>query len=306
MNILSNLAASLLDQDVVSHSPDLGILRIQGSDAKKLLQGQTSCDMTKLSADHALYGAICSIKGRIISNFYAVQVEEDILLIMNEALLETTLNQLKKYAVFFKAELNLASDDYTVQTEFSAATSTEVPDALIEQLPTETEQGSIQLTISEFPSKASIRLLPNSQAQSETAKAPAQAELLSLLTARPLINAEHSEEVLPQWLNMQRTGGISFTKGCYTGQEIVARMQYRGKSKKQLALFSWEGNSEVAPTLLDSDGKNIGSLFKKACFNGLNIAQIIINIEPTDVDHFFLGDQAVTLLPLPYQLDTLK
>ena len=306
MNILSNLVTSLMDQDLVSYRPAFGVLRIQGSDAKKLLQGQASCDMTKLSAENGLYGAICSVKGRIVSNFYALQEEQDILLIMSESLLETTLAQLKKYAVFFKAELSIASDEYTIQTEFTAASELTAPDTLTEQLPTTAGQESILLTISEFPTKTSIRLLRNSQLKEENASYSPQAKLLSLLTARPLIHAEHSEEVLPQWLNMQRTGGISFTKGCYTGQEIVARMQYRGKSKKQLALFSWEGNSDVGHTLLDSEGKNIGSVFQAACFNGLNIAQIIINVEPMDVEHFFIGDQTISLLPLPYHLESVQ
>ncbi|MEL0638168.1 hypothetical protein V6259_15560 [Marinomonas sp. TI.3.20] len=310
MNTFSHLVASLLGQGVSAQNTQLGILRINGSDASKLLQGQASCDMTKLSESTGLYGAICSVKGRIISNFFVIQEQEDTLLIMNKPLVEIALNHLKKYAVFFQVNLSDASEEYAIESHFSTSTSSAIPDALPEQLPVEIGNESITLAISDSPTRATLCLQRKHDAVveqvNEKMPAPSQTELLSLLTARPLIDVEQSEKVLPQWLNMQRTGGISFTKGCYTGQEIVARMQYRGKSKKQLALFSWEGDHDVSPTLLDSEGKSIGSVFKSARFNNLNIAQIILNIEPTDVDNFFLGEQAITLQPLPYRLENTK
>jgi len=306
MNTLSHLVTSLLDQDVTAPSTQLGVLRINGSDAGKFLQGQVSCDMAKLSEDKSLYGAICSVKGRIISNFFVIKEQEDILLVMSAPLVETALNHLKKYAVFFKVTLSVATDEFAIQASFTESDNPQTPDALDEWLPTTISDDAITLTISESPTRASLCLQRNANALADNAPASPQAELLSLLTARPLIGAEHSEEVLPQWLNMQRTGGISFTKGCYTGQEIVARMQYRGKSKKQLALFTWEGDTDVSSTLLDSEGKSIGSVFKAARYHDLNVAQIILNIEPTEVNDFFLGEQAVTLIPLPYRLENTK
>ncbi|MGO3346528.1 MAG: CAF17-like 4Fe-4S cluster assembly/insertion protein YgfZ [Marinomonas sp.] len=306
MNALSNLAASLIHNEISRSQTQLGALRIKGDDARKFLQGQVSCDMTKLSTESSLYGAICSIKGRIITNFFAVQEDDGLLLIMSKDLVDTSLNHLKKYAVFFKVELVNASDDYCIQSEFNDTLASDTPDALPELLPTTFTDNQTIFTISEFPVLATIVLQPIENSAALTTKNPEQNNVLSLLTARPLITEQHSEEILPQWLNMQRTGGISFTKGCYTGQEIVARMQYRGKSKKQLALFSWEGTKEVSTSLLDKEGKNIGNVLQQAHCNALNIAQVMINVDPNDVDAFFLGDQEITLLPLPYLLESAK
>jgi len=81
---------------------NIGVLRVTGLDSRKFLQGQITCDINKLSHDHGLYGAICSIKGRIISSFYLVQENDDILMLMSKDLIEKTLLHLKKYAVFFQ------------------------------------------------------------------------------------------------------------------------------------------------------------------------------------------------------------
>ena len=124
---------------------------------------------------------------------------------------------------------------------------------------------------------------------------------LSLLAARPLIQLEQSENLLPQWINMQTTGGVSFTKGCYTGQEIVARMQYRGKSKKQLALATWQGDMDTQQALLDSEGKNLGQVLSVEQIGDDHIAQIILNQDITECSELFLDGAKIHLIELPYQ-----
>ena len=129
---------------------------------------------------------------------------------------------------------------------------------------------------------------------------------LAILNARPLINLEQSETILPQWLNMQSTAGISFTKGCYTGQEIVARMQYKGKSKKQLALVTWQGHIDTTKDIVDEQGKSVGQVFSSTQIKDTYYAQIILNVEPNEVEQLLLDNKEIILLPLPYALDSKK
>lgn len=296
--------STLQNKNVVMKQLDIGVLRVSGLDAKKFLQGQTTCDINKLSQDSGLYGAICNIKGRIISSFYIVQNNDDVLMVMARDLVEKTLLHLKKYAVFFKTELVDEQDNFTVYTKLAAKNIESDSNVSSNIFVTTQDNETITLTVSNEPLKVQLLIAPSNQTAIEEENPELAA--LAVLAARPLINLEQSETILPQWLNMQSTGGISFTKGCYTGQEIVARMQYKGKSKKQLTLATWQGNLDVTKNIVDEQGKNIGQIFAATHFQETNYAQIILNIDPSDAEQLLLDNKAITLLPLPYSLDSKK
>lgn len=296
--------STLQNKDVVMKQLDIGVLRVSGLDSKKLLQGQTTCDMNKLSQDNGLYGAICSIKGRIISSFYIVQNNDDVLMVMAKDLVEKTLLHLKKYAVFFKTVLVDEQDNFVIYTKLAAKNIEANSNAASNIFATTQDRETITLTVSNEPLEVQWLITPAHQTAIEEKNQELAA--LAVLAARPLINLEQSETILPQWLNMQSTGGISFTKGCYTGQEIVARMQYKGKSKKQLALVTWEGNLDTTKDIVDGPGKSIGQIFAATHFQETNYAQVILNIDPSDAEKLLLDNQEITLLPLPYSLDSKK
>jgi len=294
----------LQNKDVVVRQQNIGVLRISGLDARKFLQGQITCDINKLSAEHGLYGAICSIKGRIISSFYLIQSDDDVLMLMNKDLVEKTLLHLKKYAVFFKTELIDNKDMFAIHSKLSSTCDDMATQTLSECFVTTRDSETITLTLCHKP--LTIQWFITKADNDVLEEKNEELAALTLLSARPLITLEQSESILPQWLNMQSIGGISFTKGCYTGQEIVARMQYRGKSKKQLILVTWQGHRDTTLDITDEQGKNIGQVFAVANIEDVHFAQIILNIEPNEVDKILLGNQEVTLLPLPYSLDIKK
>jgi folate-binding protein YgfZ len=294
----------LQNKDIIAKQQNIGVLRVTGLDSRKFLQGQITCDINKLSHDHGLYGAICSIKGRIISSFYLVQENDDILMLMSKDLIEKTLLHLRKYAVFFKTELVDNQDTFVIHTRITSQRLEAVSKTLPEHFITTHNNETITLTLCQDPIE--IQWLITNQGNTTVEAKNEGLAALTILAARPLITLEQSETILPQWLNMQSTGGISFTKGCYTGQEIVARMQYRGKSKKQLILVTWQGHSDTTLDITDGQGKTIGQVFAVANIEETYFAQIILNIEPNEMDKILLGNQEVNLLPLPYPLDIKK
>ena len=291
--------SKLQNNDVVKRQQDIGVLRVSGPDAKKLLQGQTTCDINKLSQETGLYGAICSIKGRIISSFYIVQNNDDVLMLMAKDLVEKTLLHLKKYAVFFKTELVDEQDNFAVYAQLAVSQS-----GASDLFTTSQNNDIISLTVSQEPLDIQWLICPANNNEIEEQNPELAA--LAILAARPLINLEQSETILPQWLNMQSTGGISFTKGCYTGQEIVARMQYKGKSKKQLALVTWQGHLDTTQVILDGQGKSVGQIFSSAHIQDHHYAQIILNIDPSEAEQLLMDGSELTLLPLPYSLEAKK
>ena len=304
MTSLFDTTTALLQNKEAITKQDIGVLRISGVDAKKFLQGQITCDINKLTMDTGLYGAICSIKGRIITSFYLVQKDDDVLMLMTKELVETTRLHLTKYAVFFKAKLINENDAFSVYEKVSASHQTTLPERLAETLPTNHIDGQISIVLSEYPAKIEWLITDSNTAPIQEDNTELSA--LNILAARPLISLEQSETTLPQWLNMQITGGISFTKGCYTGQEIVARMQYKGKSKKQLALFEWQGELDTSKDIVDEQGKALGQIFHSISLSETHFAQAIINVDPTEVSAWFLDNTQITMLPLPYTLEQDK
>lgn len=300
----NTITSSLQGKSATAKLQEIGVLRVTGVDAKKLLQGQITCDINKLSLNDGLYGAICSIKGRIITSFYIVQKDNDILMLMSKDLVESTLLHLKKYAVFFKVKLVNDNNAFHIYTRTTLSFPELVSNKLSETLSTYHKNDVIFVTISHYPVNTQwlIVNVEGTQIEEENIELVA----LSTLAARPIITQEQSETVLPQWLNMQSTGGISFTKGCYTGQEIVARMQYRGKSKKQLALFQWKSSLDTTKELISDEGKNIGSIFTVVNFQNTQLAQVILNIDPSETEYVLLDDEKVSIVPLPYSLETAK
>ncbi|BFM50908.1 hypothetical protein [Marinomonas sp. THO17] len=290
----------LTDQAAIYPKKDIGIVSITGPDAKKFLQGQTTCDLNKVTESTGVYGAICTNKGRIICNFFLMQLTDRLLLLMSQDLVDTSLSHLKKYAVFFKAELTDATDAFTLveKITFSKAEKT---DQLPEHFPVQHQDNAISLQLANYPLQLEWQLI---SAPAQPTEQQAQLSGLSLLTARPLISKAQSENLLPQWLNMQINGGISFTKGCYTGQEIVARMKYRGKSKKHLALAYWPtGVVDTQQNIQDDQGKTIGEVFAAAALGEGYLGQIILNQDPSELQALYLGDTKIDLVELPYQLD---
>ncbi|AEF55786.1 YgfZ/GcvT domain-containing protein [Marinomonas posidonica] len=300
MLVSSELVSKHLSNPATYPKHDIGVLSITGADSKKFLQGQTTCDMNKLSAEAGLYGAICSNKGRIICNFFMLQKDDVILMLMNQDLIASSLAHLKKYAVFFKTDLTDATETFQITETLSISPESAKPEQLAEQLPIETDMNSMRMHLLNYPFNIHWQVTEAKQPEDDISNAKVAG--LSLLAARPLIKLEQSESLLPQWINMQTTGGISFTKGCYTGQEIVARMQYRGKSKKQLALATWQGDIDTQQALLDGEGKNLGQVLSVEQVGDDHIAQIILNQDITEFSELFLDGAKIHLIELPYQL----
>ncbi len=205
---------------------DYSIIEVNGEGAQKFLQGQLTCDVVKLSHRQAIRGAHCTPKGRIISNFILFKVTETLFYLRipssNE---QNALKNLKKYSVFFKV-------DITINADLGCFALTDISEQLQHQL---TEINSVLINIHPIPKET---WLTQQQADSISAMGslailPRQHyEYLAIKSGLVDITDTLSEALLPHDINMHTTDGISFTKGCYTGQEIIARMEYKATIKK--------------------------------------------------------------------------
>ena len=231
---------------------------VTGPDAKAFLQGQVTCDVEKLSENSALAGAICNLKGRVIADFLLALDGEDCVLRTQSGMAGIIKNTLAKYAIFSKVELS-------TETRF-----TKVLGAM-----TDEDEAFLSKNIEKLPECALACHISN---QAIFVRIPGKDKRLEvwvhderrfedwgidhdsdaeeswnkkdILQGFIHISPRLSEEHTPQALNYDLSGIIDFSKGCYTGQEIIARMYYRGSAKKRLSLL-------LSKSLIEQDSEVI-------------------------------------------------
>jgi folate-binding protein YgfZ len=229
-----------------------GLIAAADSDNESFLQGQLTCDVRQVTLERSLIGAYCSPKGRALASFRLFRRGGDLYLELPRELLESTLARLRRYLLRAKVTLTDASDTQVgigVAGPNAAARLTEI----LGKVPTAVNE-VVQAGASESTNITLIRL-PGSTPRFELHGAmremqavwealgsefvPVGAEpwrLLDILAGIPTVYPETVEAFVPQMLNLQLLAGISFQKGCYTGQEVVARTHYLGKLKRRMYL----------------------------------------------------------------------
>ncbi|AUO21802.1 CAF17-like 4Fe-4S cluster assembly/insertion protein YgfZ [Pseudomonas sp. SDO5522_S412] len=293
-----------------------GVLAVRGSDAAKFLQGQLTCNLNYLSDTQASLGARCTQKGRMQSSFRILLQGDGVLLAMATELLEPQLADLKKYAVFSKSKL---TDESAAWARFGVSDADQVLAGLGLQLPAETDsvvRSDDLIAIRVSPGRAEL-WAPAAQAQTLHSQLAAQLNegelnqwLLGQIRAGiGQVMPQTRELFIPQMLNLQAVGGVSFKKGCYTGQEIVARMQYLGKLKRRLYRLSLNAGELPEPgTPLFSPNHNsaIGEVVIAARADQAIELLAVLQAEAAESGDVHVGTlegPGLQLLDLPYQLD---
>jgi len=235
------------------------VVRLTGPDAKKVLQGQTTADFESAQPGQQLFATFCNPKGRVLADVLAVVVQDDTLLLRGRRAVMTHLAEhLKPYLAFSKSTLE--QTDWLVACERRDADSVHPVGA---ELTWEGESLiSIQLSRGDFFLEH-WRLPPLDASAAHVPAAPVSLAEVDLQTSRARIEMETIGAYLPQDLDYDLDGSVSFTKGCYTGQEIIARLHYRGTPKRRLHRAEVSSGTGVLPAgtvLTDEQGKTIGSI----------------------------------------------
>ena len=231
---------------------------VTGPDAKAFLQGQVTCDVEKLSKNNALAGAICNLKGRVIADFLLVLDGEDCVLRTQSGMAGIIKNTLAKYAIFSKVELS-------TETRFTKVLGvmTDEDEAFLTKNIEKVPECSLSCHIS---AQAILVRIPGKDKRLEVwvhdekrfedwridhdFDAEESWSKKDILQGFIHISPQLTEEHTPQALNYDLSGIIDFSKGCYTGQEIIARMHYRGSAKKRLSLL-------LSKSLIEQDSEVI-------------------------------------------------
>lgn len=314
------VASSRLPLTLVSLE-DWALVSVQGADSTSYLQGQVTLDVAALPAEKHLPCAHCDAKGKMWSNLRLFHRGEGYAYLVRRGLRDTQIAELKKYAVFSK--VTIAADDNVVLlgvAGFQARAAltnrfAALPDA---QTPV-VQDGDSTLLWFATPAERFL-LVTNVEKASELKQAlVGEAQLndsqqwlaLDIEAGLPVLDEKTSAQLIPQATNLQALEAISFKKGCYTGQEMVARAKFRGANKR--ALYWLAGKAGRVPaagdalelkmgenwrrtgTILAAVQLESGDVWVQAVLNNDLEAESVLRVQ---------GDEGgqLAIQPLPYSL----
>lgn len=276
-------ARNVTAQDtVISDLSHLGLIAVEGADAAVFLQGQLSNDLDQVTETRSQLSAWCSVKGRVLALMRVLKRADTYYLQLPRDILATTLKRLQMYVLRSQVTLTDASDTFIGIGLYG----TDAPSLLTRTLDTIPPSADGVLHGGDSRSSFTLLGLPGTQprfeiiAGIETAKdlwrrcadaaTPDGGEVWSLLDIRaglPAIHSATQDMFIPQMINLDIIGAVSFTKGCYPGQEIVARARHLGEVKRRLYLADVESGSQPEPgaALYAADGEQpVGQVISAA------------------------------------------
>lgn len=255
--------------------PSLGLIKIHGQDSTKFLQGQLTINPEKVEQGGSSLAAVCNPQGRIIGLFWMVRHADAFLLVLPKDNIENTLNHLKKYAVFFKTTIEDNTNSHLLVASSSAA-SNEFPNEML-RFPVKPES-NIGIAILQGDGQDSPLLISESNDN--------ESDWFYQLAKHgvPWISGDASSLFLPHYINLPALEAIDFTKGCFTGQEVIARMQYKGKLKTHLQLLESAQAVHTAPgTKVTAGEKSVGEVVCSAS-NGDKVGVLLCVLKDTSLD----------------------
>ncbi len=225
----------------VSPLPHLGVIQAQGEDAANFLHNQLSNDLLLLPVDQSRLAAFCSAKGRMQASFVVIKTAPDtVLLVLSLDLLAQTLKRLSMFVLRAKVKLSDATDQWQLRGLLGDSAQNQLAGAA----PWQTVATDGAHAVALYPAVLGDACVPRALWLGAATQAlPAEAEVSTdvwawaeVMSGVTLVTQPLFEAFVPQMLNYESVGGVNFKKGCYPGQEVVARSQFRGTLKRRTAL----------------------------------------------------------------------
>lgn len=261
-----------LNKNIITDLSSFSPVVVTGNDSESFLHGQLTGDIKSLDKDNFLLSAWCNPKGQVIVNFYIFRYNNGFLLLVPDELCEKFIQRLKMFILRAEVEItnkrnhlisigvNLNDKDYAELLPENILTEQSIKQMedfyclnIDKNHPRMIFTGNIK-NISELWKKLSDNIIP---------VGTHMWQMLDILAGIPWINEQCTEHFLPQYLNLDLLNGVSFDKGCYPGQEIIARLKYRGVIKHRLFLASIQQETAPAPgdsLSLANEDRNAGNI----------------------------------------------
>ena len=289
-----------LDGAICADLSPLSVLAVRGEDARDFLNAQFTCDVKALSGDDSILAGWCDPKGRVLFLMLVARADDGMRIILPSSLAASLQRRLGLYILRSRVTI----EDISAHTVLLGLSGPEVP--------TQFHRGRIALPGMQ---KRWILSLETEHALQEWQQLRTDYhpvgwpcwEMLDILAGLPGIDEASSGCYLPQMLNLDALGGLSYQKGCYPGQEVIARLHYRGEIKRrlQLAFCPLDEPPATATDILTGSGDKAGTLLRAAPLDTIRSAlQIVLELAHRD-EALSLGEidgPLLELQALPYPL----
>ena len=248
-----NLAATIAFDGSVRLT-DWALLRAHGADAAAFLQGQLTQDVVGLRPGEVRLSGYCSAKGRLLASFIVWRMGIDEFgLLCSADLAAAVRKRLAMYVLRARCRIDDASGEWSVFGLAGAAAQRFTDGARPWSASQRGAQWLIALPAAEQAPRGLLVQPADAPAPALPALDPQAWSLLEVLSGVPRITAATAEQFVPQMINFELVGGVHFQKGCYPGQEVVARSQYRGTIKRRMHLFATNGSARPGQAVFHSD-----------------------------------------------------
>ena len=232
--------------------PRYGLLSVTGADAREFLHAQLTIDMRKLPPERAALAGWCSAKGRLLATFLVIPSPQGYMLQLARDLAPAIARRLAMFVLRSKVKI---ADESDAWAQFGVWDD-ERPVARVSW-----QDHRVEVPVGE---RRYLRIEPAASASLEANANEEDWVLQEIRSGRPLITAATQDQFVPQMVNLETLDGVDFQKGCYPGQEIVARAQYRGQVKRRMVRLPLPAGTRVKPgeewnggTVVDSAGGEV-------------------------------------------------
>ena len=311
--------------DIICDLSHFSTVVVAGGDAAEVIQGQFTNDVNKVDEGHSQISAFCNNKGRMLANFRLFQSQQNYFLSIRSDLVEGSIEHLQKYVLRAQVAIQDVSEQL-IHIGISGNNAEKLLSQSIDKLNTTVDSVSqnddyIAIRVAgEIPRYEIFCSLEHATALWESLSDKTRAtnsaywDYLNISNGLPFIDSNTREEFVPQMANMELINGVSFEKGCYTGQEIVARTHYLGKQKRRT--YPIKIISDTPPKAGDqlATGTSTENQYTGTLVNVYQTAKneyealAVIQIKAAESDKLKLkdADAEITVLELPYPLEDQK
>ena len=275
--------------------PFFGVAEVSGADAAEFLHSQLSNHILDLQPGEACFATYNSPRGRVLANMLVLHRADRFLLVMAADLLEATIKRLRMFVLRSKTVFHT---DSVWQVYGQSGADTDADAAALKFAAEEGDNGLITLVL------ASGNRMVLSPSPLPDADHPAAAEAwqaVEILQGRPWISQPTAESCVAQMLNQHLLGGVHFKKGCYPGQEIIARAQYRGQVRRGMAVCCSVQPVAVG-SKVEADGEEVGIVINSAAHDGAFVLLVVIKHGATG-KALQAGGQALQTLKLLFETE---
>lgn len=312
--------ASIGGNTLVDLSHD-GLISVHGADAEQLLQGQLTNDVRQLADGRSQLAGICTHQGRMLALFRLFRHGDSIYLRLPRSMLEAVIGRLQMFVLMSDATVEDSSDTFARFGLMGPTAENELTNALghapaavdsvlegdgITAIRVPAMEGHQRYEL--YGSLDAMKTLWEKLNVNAAPVGPYGWALAEVLAGMPNVYPETAETFIPQMTNLQAINGISFDKGCYSGQEVIARMQYRGELKRRMFVFRASGQVVSPGTEVFAAGKAsaAGKVVASACHPDGDLAGLVVMQLSQQEAALSLGSEdgpGIRLMPPPYALE---